>query len=378
MVPEGACSAKELTENDQLRQIYAIYYGNRKAAVLAVAQRYRVFDFLEAREPAGATLDDIVQAHGFSVRGTKALLLALEYLNLVKIANDRYFLAPSSRQFLVSTAPESVAGLIDLEFSEFITPSALDQALRSGRPQVYDAVPDVWQQHQQDTERCVRFTAAMHAISSGPARAMVQRLALEPHWGLHASLATRPHRLLDVGGGSGCYAIEWMRHAPVPNSEADVLETPACSRVTQHYIDEAASSIQPNRIRVLSGDMFTEEAYGDANRYTHVLLSQILHDWPVRGEASSAPRRDGERLVELAWRALSPGGVLVVHEKLVHDEDSAMVSIDMLHWTEGQQYTEAMMRELLRDAHFIEVRFRKTPHTYWWLALAQRPFTPST
>lgn len=360
-------------ERDPLRYLYSIYYGNRKAAVLAVAVRYKIFDFIAAHEPDGVQQSDLVKQYQFSSRGAAALLLALERLHLLRLVQDRYYLSPYSRQYLTSTADEYIGSLIDLEYDEFITPNTLDAALRSGHSQAYRAAADVWQHHEVDQARCERFAAAMHAISSGPARALIQTLSQERHWGLDESLAMLPHRVLDVGGGSGCYAVEWMRHAPVSNSEAHILETPACSHLTERYVEESRSIVLPNTIHVHAGDMFVEEAYGEASSYTHVLMSQILHDWPVRDSSAAGTRRDGEHLVTLAWRALHPGGVLVIHEKLVRDADTAMVTLDMLHWTEGQQFTETMMRELLERAGFVRLRFRKTAHTYWWAVLAQRP-----
>jgi precorrin-6B methylase 2 len=368
-----AVAQASAAEKDPLCYIYSIYYGNRKAAALTVAVRHGIFDFIAVHEPKGVPVADIIKEYKFSDRGTEALLLALEFLNLLERKGDRYILTPLSRQYLTSTATDSIRGLIDLEYEEFITPSTLDAALRSGRSQVYAATPDVWQHHEVDQERCVRFTAAMHAISAGPARAFVETLRQESNWGLPTSLATSPHHVLDVGGGSGCYALEWMRHAPVPNSIVDILETPSCAKVTEQYVAAARAAVTPNVVRVLSGDMFCEESYGEAASYTHVLLSQILHDWPLDTTPTGDAGRSGKRLLALAWRALRPGGVLVVHEKLIHDADTAMVALDMLHWTTGQQFTEEMMRDLLESTGFVALRFRKTGHTYWWAVLAQRP-----
>lgn len=74
-------------------------------------------------------------------------------------------------------------------------------------------------------------------------------------------------------------------------------------------------------------------------------------------------------LLHKAKAALPPGGRVLIHEKLV-DEDgraplaNALVHLDMLVWTEGQQFTEQELREMLEEAGFSAME-RKATAGYW-------------
>jgi len=99
-----------------------------------------------------------------------------------------------------------------------------------------------------------------------------------------------------------------------------------------------------------------------------VLLSQILHDWP--------PEKDRE-LVKKAYAALPAGGRLLIHEKLVDDDGTgplanALVNLDMLVWTEGQQLTEEGLRRMLADAGFDDEVERRSTAGYWSVVVARK------
>ncbi len=97
-----------------------------------------------------------------------------------------------------------------------------------------------------------------------------------------------------------------------------------------------------------------------------VLFSQILHDWPPDVCAE---------LVAKSFAALPAGGRIVIHEKLVGDDAplaNALVDLDMLVWTEGQQWSEQELRSLLDAAGYEDVQRRGTVG-YWSAVVARKP-----
>lgn len=99
-----------------------------------------------------------------------------------------------------------------------------------------------------------------------------------------------------------------------------------------------------------------------------VLLSQILHDWSFE---------TGAELVAKAFAALPPGGRIVIHEKLVEDGDGGplanqLVHLDMLVWTEGQQYRVSELTELLERSGFAGVERLRTAG-YWSVVHGAKP-----
>ena len=75
--------------------------------------------------------------------------------------------------------------------------------------------------------------------------------------------------------------------------------------------------------------------------------------------------------MEFVWNSKKhlSSASLLIHEKLLNENrdgplPNALVSIDMLFWTEGQQYSAPELRQLLKEAGFTEPRTRPTLG-YW-------------
>jgi acetylserotonin N-methyltransferase len=121
--------------------------------------------------------------------------------------------------------------------------------------------------------------------------------------------------------------------------------------------ENAAEAGVADRVTAEPGNMFKEDF---PRGHDAILLSQILHDW--------TPEK-GRLLLHKAKAALPSGGRVLIHEKLV-DEDgraplaNALVHLDMLVWTEGQQFTEQELREMLDEAGFGAIE-RKATAGYW-------------
>jgi len=328
------------------RRVYDAYIAGRQSASIAAAVRAGLFDTLDAEGPL--TADELAQRLGWSARGARSMLVALFAQGLVhRDSAERYCLAPDAEAYLVRGRPGSLAGLVDLEVDGFLSPSALLSALAADRATVYgDADP--WEAHTADPAKARAFTAAMHAISERPAAGLAEVAPLKGN-----------ERVLDVGGGSGALSIALARrHAGLL---CIVFDMPVVCPLALEYADAAGVASQ---VAAFGGDMF--EGPWPAGHDT-VLLSQILHDWSFE---------TGRGLVERAYEALPPGGLLLVHEKLVDDDErgplaNALVHLDMLVWTEGQQYTFAELSLLLTKAGFEGVERRPTAG-YWTLVSARR------
>jgi len=313
------------------RRVYDGYIASRVSAALAVGVRLGLFDLLER---GARTEDEVARALELAPRGARALLAALAAYGVLVRAGEHYGLAPDASAYLVRGKPGSLWGLIDMEVEHFLSPAALLEALRSGKPSVYGA-DDPWQRHLADPRAVEAFTAAMHSVSERPAAGFAEVAPLA---------GTRS--LLDVGGGSGALSLALLRAHP--ELECTVLDLAPVCALARRYAHEAGLGA---RLSTHEADMFRDPfpAGHDA-----LLLSQILHDWtPETGRA----------LVAKAHAALPIGGRLLIHEKLVEESGEAplanvLVHLDMLVWTEGQQYRASELRELCAEAGFgaIEVR----------------------
>ena len=257
------------------------------------------------------------------------------------IVSTQFTLVPGKQGYL--------GGLIELELNHYLSPERLLEVMRTGKPGVYDADDgDMWGVHQDDPEQARAFTAGMHSISELPAQALASALDLSSHT-----------NVLDIGGGSGVFVIAFLERWP--NMRGTVLElAPVCSLARERFVE--ANLIE--RASTHSGDMFKDEY---PLGFDIVLFSQIMHDWSL----------DTNRgLLLKANSALPVGGKVIIHEKLLNPERSgplanALVSLDMLYWTEGRQYTAAELHQLLVETGFSKVQVVPT-EGYWSAVVAEK------
>jgi acetylserotonin N-methyltransferase len=153
-------------------------------------------------------------------------------------------------------------------------------------------------------------------------------------------------RVLDVGGGSGCFAIALARHDSA--IACTIMELPTICELAQQYIDEAGVSAQVDTIVV---DMFRQDW---PTGYDGHFFSNVFHDWSV------------ETCLELArksYAALPVGGSIILHEMLLDDSGTAPApavafSLLMAMGTKGQQFTFAQLADILQQAGFINIRWQ--------------------
>jgi acetylserotonin N-methyltransferase len=324
------------------KRVYDSYIAGRRSAALAAAVRLGLF-----AELAGAALEpgELARRLGVRERPLAQLCRVLVAMRLLERDGTRLVLSADAAACLVPGRPGSLVGLIDLEVENFLGPTLLLDAIRRDAPAVYGDT-DPWRAHQDSAERARAFTRAMHDISSGPGAALARALDF-----------SRGGRLLDLGGGSGALSIALARTWPL--LECVVADLAEVCALTREYVAAAGLSA---RVSTLAADFFTDPLPGE---FDAVLLSQILHDW--------SPGR-GALLLERARAALRPGGLVLVHEKLVDDDGlgplaNALVDLDMLVWTEGQQYSPSGLRALLEAAGFRGIRTDLTAG-YWSLTRA--------
>jgi ubiquinone/menaquinone biosynthesis C-methylase UbiE len=172
------------------------------------------------------------------------------------------------------------------------------------------------------------FIAAMHARARDNAAATARLSGI-----------CDAKRMLDVGGGSGAYAIAFAKACPALHAE--ILDLGAVVPLAEEYIREAGLG---DRVRVRAGDMRTTD-FGEG--YDLVLLSAVCHMWS---------EEDNRALIERSARALVPGGHLVIREFIL-DEDrtappfAALFALNMLVGTEhGNSYTESDYRTWMTAA----------------------------
>lgn len=224
------------------------------------------------------------------------------------------------------------------------------QSLRTGGRHGEIAFVEEWERGELPLEQARFIAAFMHSHSVANSKA-VARL---PLFG-------KVRSLLDVGGGSGVFAIRLTQ--TWPQLVATILEIATMCQAAQAYIDKADIATQVSTTAV---DMFRQDWPGGHDAH---FFSNIFHDW------SDETCR---LLAAKSFAALAPGGRIMLHEVLMDDDGTgplvaAAFSMLMLLGTRGKQYTFGELRGFLEAAGFVDVTAERTGGGWYSLVTARKP-----
>lgn len=275
----------------------------------------------------GKTAEETAAAIGATNRGTMMLLNALVAMNLLTKEGATYHLTEISRNLLVRGAPDYMGHII--MHHHHLVPSwhRLAEAVRTGESQRVAVTARADAIYES-------FIMGMYNIARlhGPAVAGV------------VDLSGR-RSLLDLGGGSGAYAVEFCKANPL--LRAVVFDLPRTRPLAEKIFAAAAMT---DRLRFMGGDYLRDDLGGP---YDAAWLSQILH-----GEGLETC----VALLKRTFSVLERGGVIAVHEFILNDTldgplQPALFSLNMLLGTaEGRSYAQGELMDMMEKAGFRDVR----------------------
>ena len=148
----------------------------------------------------------------------------------------------------------------------------------------------------------------------------------------------RAKKVLDVGGGSGLYAIALLRATPA--LRAIVWDGSEVLKVAREF---ARKHNVEDRMEFIAGDMFADPVPMDCDV---MLLSNVLHDWDIP---------QCEMLLRRCAEALATDGRLLIHDVFLDDDlggplPVALYSAALFNGTEGRAYSAAEYRQMLASA----------------------------
>jgi 2-hydroxy-4-(methylsulfanyl)butanoate S-methyltransferase len=290
---------------EDVRDISAITYGFMASKALFAALDFDLFTHIGRGADSAVGL---AKAIGLSENLLLTLLTALKSLGLIVEHDGRFANAPATAKFLVAGAPGDFRDYVRLVNGAFGYESFrhLTAGLRGERTfpykgfyegMIYSAVLG------GET-----FSAAQHSGSLGPARLMAKRM----------SLAGRK-RLLDVGGGSGAYALAFC--AANPQLKATILDFPQT---------------------VETGKRFALDA-GLTDRVTHLAGNAITTTWRAGHDVA---------LMSYVWSAVGGADTAVLARRVIVIDD------DIHHATCGLGFVAPSSCPISRSFAFSAIRSR--------------------
>ena len=274
----------------------------------------------------GSTSMDIATRLQLDEHACDRLLNALVSLGFLIKGNKLFFNTPDSYIFLSKKSPDYLGGLMHSNHL-WNTWSNLTPVVKTGK----SANPSEINVRGEDW--LFSFISAMHDRAKKQAPQQVASIDL-----------TGIKSVLDIGGGSGAYSMEFV--AKKPEIEATVFDLPNVVPITEHFIKQEGYS---GKIKTFTGDYTTGTLPAG---FDMMFLSAIIH---------SNSLEVNQDLLKKCYNSLTKGGKIVIQDWIMnHDRTfptpSAIFAINMLVGTEaGDCFTEQEVNEMLEVAGFKNI-----------------------
>ena len=301
----------------------------QRSRVLLTAYELELFTVLGNESKSSA---EVAGALGTEKRATDRLMNALCALELLDKKENRFSNTPLVQRFLVKHSPDFMGNLYH-SVNLWDTWSTLTPALYKGSTVMEKKIND------RGEKWLTAFIASMHNRAKKHAPEVVDKLDL-----------SKVTRVLDIGGGSGAYAMAFVKARP--NINAAVFDLPNVIPITHRYIEKEGLT---GKIKTIVGD-YTVDPLGKG--YDLIFLSAVIH---INSTEVNM------KLLKKCSEALNPGGQVVIQD-FIMDEDrttppsGALFALNMLVSTEaGDTYTGSEVMDWMTAAGLASIKRVDTP-----------------
>ncbi len=292
----------------------------QKSRIVLTAYELNVFTVIGEKQMDAET---IAAALNLNKTAAERLFNALVGLKLLEKEAGKYRNPDHSLRFLSKNSPEYLAGLGHSNHL-WDTWSNLTEVVRTG-----EAAHDT-EINDRGDEWLEAFIHAMHDRGKKQAPAQLASIGLQ---GINS--------VLDIGGGSGCFCMEFLNRKP--ELKTVVFDLHNVLPISKKIIEREGYT---GRIDFHAGDYTADEL---PKGFDLVFLSAIIH---------SNSFNTNRELVRKCFDALNPEGKIVIQDWIMNDSKTepvqgAVFSINMLVGTEeGDCYSESEVKSWFRDAGF--------------------------
>jgi len=323
--------AAQLSSMD-FSQLMSLASGHVEARIVQTAVELKIFDALHQ---IPQTSSELARSLGLDPHATELFLNALTAFSLLSKETDRFFVSETSKQYLLSSSPQYLGGMIRFDASLWSCWEKLDQSLRTGKP-VRPA-----NMYQEDREETETFINGMDSLVK--ARGDCEVLADALDW-------RDVSEVLDIGSGPATYPIFLCRG--FGQLRATIFDLPATLDITERFVRETGMT---PRIKLIAGDYRQDPIPG---RYDVIFLSNIVH-----GENE---QRNQALIGKLAGNLKANGRIVIkdhiLDQSRTHPPVGAIFSMLMLLTTDGGRcYSLDEISTWLQSAGLRRIEKRDLP-----------------
>lgn len=283
-------------------------------------------DIFTTIDKSGLSNKQISNTLQLDEQACERLLNALVSVGFLTKQNHLFFNTSDSFTFLSKKSPEYLGGLMHTNHL-WNTWSNLSQVVKTGISAHSTEI------NERGEEWLFAFISAMHDRAKKQAPQQLAKVDL-----------LSIHSMLDIGGGSGAYSMEFV--SKKTELEATVFDLPKVIPITQKFIDKEGFS---NQIKTCTGDYTKDELPAG---FDLVFLSAVIH---------SNALTVNQELIKKCFYSLNKNGKIMIQDWIMNNDrtqptSGAIFAVNMLVGTDaGDCFTEQEVTEMLQNAGFQHI-----------------------
>lgn len=314
-----------------ISSLLEMVYGYQRSRVLFTACQLDIFSTIATDYKSAAEIAITINADKKAIQRLLDTLVALE---LLEKRDNKYTNSKISLRFLVRNKPEYMS-IMNYSSRLWDAWGKLTDAIRTGQNYDVKGIADYSQEETED------FLDAVHWRSSILAPDIVKMIDL-----------TGVERVLDIGGGVGDYAIEFVNAKP--SIKATIFTYPNCAPFAEEYLRYIKNREVAGNIDIKTGDILGDD-FGSG--YDLIFLSFVFQ------------HNDIWKNIELARNvrgALNYDGKIVIQDLLIDDnrtspEFNTLYALELLvNSLGGDVYTSSDIWLILKEAAFSKIKTIET------------------
>jgi len=294
----------------------------QKSRIILTAYQLDIFTFIGKKSHNSETIS---KSLNLNASAAERLLNALVALELLKKNDENYSNSKDSLMFLSKNSPAYMAGFMHSN-NLWNTWSHLTDVIKTGK------IAQDLEINERGEEWVEAFINAMHDRGKKQAPAQISKIDLN-----------NVESVLDVGGGSGCFCMAFLKRKP--ELKTAIFDLPNVIPISKRIIENEGFS---GKIEHYKGDYTMDEL---PLGFDLVFLSAIIH---------SNSFDTNQDLVKKCYNSLNTNGKIVIQDWIMNDAKTepvqgAIFSINMLVGVQGGDcYSESEVRTWLNNAGFSD------------------------